>query len=295
MRSPNDEDTALEREIADIRERIVAQANAAREEGWLHIPVPPEIAANGQLRVPRGAFEMWAVARCAGGHLAVPWTPIAPQGMKMRCDDQFHTDWMLGAGLSLDAIRAYSSNPHWRALTEAVENARFAVQEKLLKFRCSVLLPGDFIMRRVFVPKSPADLPEWGGYDETPPVALIPNAGSDYLDLAVRVFDMTGAVIAEEGGEMAHLVTALRPSGRGPLIRIPKARQKYPPGARLHVEPDNGTVSLADEFASAFANNPDPFRDGRRYLRTSEDDPVEPPQHDLLTPEDDLIEPSQDR
>jgi hypothetical protein len=251
----------------------------------MEFPVPTEMIASGMLRVPRGAFEMWAVARSGGGHLATPWKPIAPDGLKMSGDDRFHSDWLLGSGLKLDAMRSYGSNRHWEAFSDAAHNARWEIESRLLRFRCSVLLPGSWRRGIVFVPKSPSDFPP-PERREHPPVVLLPDAGPDYLDIALLALDAGGGVIVERGGEMAHLITVMRERGEGPILRVPDARLKYPPDAIVDLSCETGEVTLVSELFPQFANDPDPFGNGSRYIRKAEDDPlpVEPDNVGVVPP-----------
>jgi hypothetical protein len=272
MRDDDRTETEEAERLAYYRDLVVRQADAAGETGWMEIDVPASIASTGKLRVPRGAFEQWAVSRCGGGHLAEPWKSVSPPGMKQMGDDVFHSDWMLGAGLDLDAMRLSAPD---ESLRTAAYDAFYAIQRRLLNFRCAVLLTGPFVSGRVFVPESADDLPTPASGDDLPPVVLLPNAGPDYLEVALEALDFGGAVIVEQGGEMAHLVTVLREKHQGPIVRVPKARAKYPAGAPIQVIASEGKVTLADEAFSGFANNSDPFGDGRRYIRTPDDDPLE--------------------
>lgn len=259
-----------------IREEVVNQADAM-ENGWLEIPLPEEAKRGKSIMVPRGAFEMWAVARSGGGHLATPWHTVSPPGMKMMNDDPFHTDWMIGAGLPLNALDEDEHGDAAGFLKQAFYTARYAIEVRLLSFKCSVLLPGEFVDGIVVHADRPDAnlqtlLDDVGRYNE-PPILVIPNAGPDYFDLAVACFDYGGAVIVERGGSMAHLVTAFRDISSGPIVMVPDARKKYPVGAPLYVSTETGEANLHDAFMSRFASNPDPFGNGHRYIRKPEDDP----------------------
>jgi len=243
-------------DIGELRSRIVAQADGLGAEGWMEFDVPVAVRAGGRLRVPRGAFELWAVARSNGGHLAVPWTAVSPVGVKQGADDPYHTDWMLGAGLQPGDMRPGGTNPHHEALSAAAYSARAEVERRLLGFRCSVLLQGPRVKGRVHVPNDMQDYPEGLDEDGLPPVVVVKNAGPDWLEMALRTLAMGGAVIVERGGEMAHLITEIRPSGRGPVIRVEKARKLYPHGSVLDVVPAEGVVSLVEDerlYAAAVA------------------------------------------
>jgi hypothetical protein len=234
-------------EIEAIRARVMAQADALGERGWMDIAVPRAFRPSGILRVPRAPFELWAVARSNGDHLVSPWTPVSPPGLKVAGDDPYHSDWMIGAGLDPLDMRHDGNNPHHEALAAAAERANADVQKRLLGFDCAVLLQGPDIRGRVHIPADPSDLPEGLDEDGLPPVVIVKNAGPDWLEAAMRAFALGGAVIVERGGEMAHLVTALRPEGKGPIVRKEKAKTLYPDGSVLDVMPSIGRIALAED------------------------------------------------
>lgn len=260
-----------------VKEEIIKQANAMGENGWLRIDLPPEAKRGDHIMVPRGAFEMWAVARSGGGHLATPWKAVSWPGTKMMGDDQFHTDWMIGAGLELDCFDDYLDKSV-EAFRNAFFHAKFKIEEKLLNFRCSVLLQGPFVDGMVIHAEKPNEnllrlMNDANSYDEKP-ILIIPDARPEWIDLALEVFNRNGALIVEKGGSMAHLVSVFRDRNEGPIVLIPEARKKYPVGAMMFVQADSGSVKLHDTAFSRFANEPDPFGDGRHYVRKPEDEPL---------------------
>ncbi len=232
--------------IEALRKSVVAQADAAGPDGWMDIPVGKSVRAEGMLRVPRGAFERWAVRPTGGEHLAAPWKAISPRGIKQGADDPYHTDWMLGAGLDPRDMRHDGPDPvRTEALNHAAYGAKEEVERRLLGFDCSVLLAGPDVRGRVWHPRSPADAtPPWS---EEPPVAVLRDARPDWLPTVLAVIDRGGAVVVERGGEMAHLVTLLRGEGKGPLVRMPGALRLYPPDLVLDVSPGSGTITVADD------------------------------------------------
>lgn len=232
--------------IEALRASIVAQADAAGADGWMEIPVDRSVRGDGLLRVPRGAFERWAVRPTGGEHLAAQWRPISPRGIKSGADDPYHTDWLLGAGFGPRDMRHDGPDP---ALTAALNHAAFGgkaeVERRLLGFDCSVLLSGPDVRGRVWHPRSPADTtPPWS---EEPPIAVLRDARPDWLPTVLAVIDRGGAVVVERGGEMAHLVTLLRGEGKGPLVRMPGALRLYPADLVLDVSPGSGRITVADD------------------------------------------------
>jgi hypothetical protein len=232
-----------EEKIEAFRKAIIAQADAMGEAGWMTIKVSASIRADGLLRVPRAPFELWAVAQSGGSHLVSPWKPVSPVGVKQGADDPHHTDWMLGAGLGpLDMKQGTIA----QELTSAAYAARGDVERRLLKFDCSVLMQGHMVKGRVHIPQDPDDLPSVSN-DGLPPISVVKDAGPDWLFVALKTFQLGGAVIVERGGEMAHLVTELRASGGGAIIRKERARRLYPSGCLLTVDPSIGTITLEED------------------------------------------------
>ncbi len=234
---------ALDQLTSDIRR----QADEAGLDGWTEIPVPKVVSPSGTLRVPRGAFEHWATWRSGGEHLAKPWRRVSPQGVKQNSDDPLHTDWMLGAGLDPRSMREDLGVPgRAEALTQAAYAAYAAVERRLLGFDCSVLLAGPAVTGRCWHPAGPGDdVPPTDA--DGPPVAVLADARPDWLDLVARTFDAGGAVVVERGGGMAHLVTELRGSGKGPLVRMPKALRLYPEGSLVSVDAGRGRIEMKDD------------------------------------------------
>lgn len=230
--------------IETFRKAVIALADAAGEEGWITFAVPRTVSEDGRLRVPRAPFEHWAVDLAGGSHLAMPWKTVSPVGMKQGADDPNHTDWMLGAGLDPMAMKSNGGNPHWEELSQAVYRARAAMEKRLLDFDCSILLQGHTVEGRVHVPATADDYPQ--RVDDMPPVTVLKNAGSRWFEIALKTYDLGGAVIVENGGETAHLVTELRATA-GPMIRKENARKLFPAGSLVRVEPARGRVTLRED------------------------------------------------
>ncbi len=252
--------------IETFRKAIIAQADAMGGGGWMTIEVPTSIRAHGKLRVPRAPFELWAVALSGGSHLVASWKNVSPVGVKQGADDPNHTDWMLGAGLGPLDMKI---GPLAEGLSAAAYAARGEIERRLLAFECSVLLQGHPVTGRVHIPAARDDFPELSD-DGLPPISVVKNAGPDWLEMALKTFQLGGAVIVERGGEMAHLVTELRATGGGAIIRKEKARTLYPAGSLLRVDPGAGQLALQEDEVlvserAATAFNAAPL----------EDDPVE--------------------
>lgn len=234
-------------QIETLRQSIKTQADAMGGDGWLDIPVSTVVRPAGVLTVPRGAFEMWAVARSHGGHHSVGWKAVSKSGMKQGADDPYHTDWMLGAGLDLKDMHQSGGNPHWKILSAAAYSAKGEVEKRLLGFSCSILLAGPTIKGRVHIPASSKIVPDFTDEDGLPPILIVKNAGPAWLEAAAAALDAGGAVIVEVGGGVAHLITVLRATNKGPVIRMENARKLYPDGSVLVVSPDEGRLTLVED------------------------------------------------
>lgn len=206
-------------EIKGMRQVIIDQAG----DNWLEVSVD-----GNTLRIPQAPFENWCLWRGDGAHLAMPWKTVAPSGLKMGGDDPYHTDFMLGAGLELDAMADHNSPLH-----KALWDLRAKVQEEKLGFKCAVLCgTGVSPVLKVVHPKRNEECKP----DE---VAVIPNAGPSYVAAA----NTAGAVITEVGGAMAHLVTVSREKDVK-IVRVEGARKLYPEDMHLVVDCAAGDVHV---------------------------------------------------
>jgi hypothetical protein len=94
--------------LADIGEKVREQAG---EDVF-----PLELLDGRVVQVPRAPFMHWALSRLPEfpRDRLPPWTPVSHSGIKMQMDDPHHTDWVLGAGLTIE--EGYSENvtsPAW--------------------------------------------------------------------------------------------------------------------------------------------------------------------------------------
>lgn len=183
--------------------------------------------------VPTAPFENWSVWRTDGAHLAKPWTPVCPSGLKMMGDDPYHTDWITGAGLGLDWMSDLNG-PRHRAAWDARDDA----QERLLGFKVGVLCGEGRAEGKVVHVKKGQGLPEGC-------IGIIRNAGPDYVQAAYDAIKYGTALITENGGSMAHLVTVGRGEGLR-LVRVPDARKAFPEGVTVSVNCTRGEVTLQE-------------------------------------------------
>ena len=112
---------------------IVTQADGAGRDGWLTIEVPDEISRDGYLRVPRGAFEQWAVSKTDDGPLrALPWTPVSQVG-EPGVHNPFLADWLIGAGFAPADIQPGDRDPVMDAFRKSVLVTRATVEQEVMR------------------------------------------------------------------------------------------------------------------------------------------------------------------
>lgn len=202
---------AWSRELASLRERILAQAGDDLME----------MVVEGVTRkVPRAPFERWALDRTSLSQLAPAWEPVSPSGVKLPMDDRCHTDWLIGAGFDPSDGCAYKG-----ALNEVSSEAREAVQENYGSFECGVLVDGPRVVGVV-------------GKE----IAVLRDLHPDNIDVVLR----SRAVITQTGGQLAHLsmVAAERSI---PMLRVSDALLRFPPGTELAVDASKGAITVLRE------------------------------------------------
>lgn len=209
----------------DLFKKITEQAAG----DYITLVVPDDSYEPGpdkEYSIPRAPFENWCLWRTDGAHLAKPWIKVSPRGLKMMGDDPYHTDFLIGAGL------APNSMYYDKALESAVYDLRFKTIQDMLNFKCDILCGQGIVYGKVVHPKI-------GDTIEEGSIIVIPNAGPKYLELALQA----KAIITENGGAMAHLVTVLRGEEKV-IARMPEARKKYPEGSMVTIDTSKGTIDL---------------------------------------------------
>ena len=218
-----------EKQILEIGEKVRAQAG---DDTFVL-----ELKDGRKLTVPRAPFIRWSLCRTDQLAEAPRWVNVAPIGMKMQMDNQDHTDWVLGSGISLD--EAYSE-----CVNDAAWDAAFKFQEGARNAK----LPYPGI-------RAAMELLSNMRY----PAATIVDAGERVgvvgIDIAVfpdsqgsRASQLDGiiGVIVEKGGALAHF--AIVSKGRGvTVMRHSEACETFKDGTRVQLSPHAGRIVILEE------------------------------------------------
>lgn len=224
------QEEAAERHRAVVKERTAAimQRNSDMGYGVRHIDFGPE---HGVRAVPEGPLLRWAVdtLRIEQHVGMVEWRAVSPVGVKMINDNPNHTDWRTACGL-LDAD-----------ISSIEYDLAYDIQKELLGFEVHVLSQGrDSATGIVKICDSPDD------HVDGTTIAVIPNAGIDYFDLATRA----AAVVALRGGAMSHL--AVNGLAHGILVvRDPDALDNFTDGMAVSIDGLTGTIRPAYNFRAS--------------------------------------------
>jgi hypothetical protein len=234
-RKAQDHTKWVEREVIRIREEIQRRIGD-NPDAWMTI-----ISKKGQeFVVPKDPFYCWAMWRDKDFFPMMPkWDPISHQGVKMGDDDPYHTDWYVGAGL--DPLKAYRTfgvdDEDLDDMEAAFDRAKARVIQQFSKLRPK----GEFKAIPYFSQgnaKGVALRPRPGDTVPQGSIIVIPNLNTVWYPTAVNA----SVVLAANGGEMAHLVTELRPLGVS-VFYLPDALERIPEGVMVEVH-ENGLVLL---------------------------------------------------
>lgn len=212
--------------IAGLREKILEQAG----DDLIDLKIPgdtddpaddvfPREHRERVVKVPRAPFLHWLLRRLDKAHLAPPWTPVSPSGLKLQMDDECHTDWMIGAGLDLHADYWHGSNAH-----KAAFELGYDITTRIANVNAIPLSRGNGEVVHGIVGQS---------------IAVLADLRPSQADLVLA----SRAVVTEMGGELAHLAIVARESGI-PLMLVKNARELFPSGTYLRVDPNGDVASL---------------------------------------------------
>lgn len=179
---------------------------------------------SADLRIPRAPFVHWALDRTGAKHLAPPWRVISPSGMKLQLDDPFHTDWMIGAGLTLD----YDD----RELHDALLEFRFETARTFTDAECGLLVGGPYACAKAVHPTIGETVPLGS-------IVVLPDLRPQWLSSLIGA----AAVVAEKGGAGAHLAQIGR-ERHLPIVIVRDARTRYPAGTTISVDSETPCVRI---------------------------------------------------
>jgi phosphohistidine swiveling domain-containing protein len=162
---------------------------------------------------------------------AVPeWKTICPESLKMPNDSSMHSDWWIGAGLTVEDYNQRDRHPvDLAAWAYAMQFARDNDQN------CIKLAGSGRVSGAVVFPGPNEGVPAGS-------IAVVPSAGPAYeIALLSACKGGAGAVIAAVGGKLAHLAIVSREMGAR-LVVMEGAMQALKPGQIVTVDFDKGII-----------------------------------------------------
>lgn len=217
-------------EVGRARFKVQEYADADEEYGWhVYKYVDDDTAEELTLRAPKRALMAFALSRTRAWHLAPEYVAASDSGWKMYGDNPLHTDVWLGCGLPLNS----SAYDHESLLFNAFMAMMFEMQEELLGFPFTILASGanDVAYGTIVGPDHPTITKDH--------ILLVPTAGVEY-DLQGR---KAGAIICEQGGKLAHLVTVCRENQKT-IVRLEGAMTKLKRGMQVSINVLTGELSI---------------------------------------------------
>lgn len=192
-----------------------------------------ELKDGRRLDVPRAPFVRWALCRTDYRDSAPAWKNVARSGMKLSMDNPDHTDWVLGAGLTLDeAYNDIVNEAAWDAAARFQEEA----QEPYPGIRAALEMLRSTIHKAAVV----VDTGERTGVVGED-ILVLPDSHPD------RVHELEGVsgVVVEKGGKLAHF--AIVTQGRGiTVLRHAEACTLFQAGDRITLNPKTGRIIQED-------------------------------------------------
>ena len=204
-------------------------ADNDEEHGWLNVPFEGTV-----YKFPKRALIWYVFGRMTAIRDLLPeYEPFSYSGMKLTNDDRYHTDMILGAGLT-DSYH------------DSIDEARRLIKEeykKIFTFDFTVLADGrsykePYIPLMVYdhSPLKQGVISNINIHSQTEAsyqkrCIVIPKASIDY-DLAAVNADV---IITEQGGPLAHLAIVSREQGKL-LIRIDNAVKQFPKFSKLMID-----------------------------------------------------------
>lgn len=189
-----------------------------------------------EVSVPTLPLTIWALDRVSECEKAKElYKPVSSIGMKTRNDDPYHTDWAIGAGLSLEYREV-------RKFEDAAYKWGFQRQVECLDVEHHILSRAGVVSGRVF-----HGTPDNAGEVESGDILILPKGSQDYHVHAIKACgEGKGGVICEQGSQVVHLVKVSREMKYG-ILRIEKALSMYPHGTYIQMDTNKGTVRFLSD------------------------------------------------
>jgi hypothetical protein len=233
-----EEDARYRAERKSHDEKVEQMRTAVREQtalkgGYLELaiqgPKGERYAPRPMLEVPRNPFLLWALRGFdfeANGKERPAWTPICPMGWKLPLDDRNHSDWVLGAGLDIDATYGADVEAFERLVQSSAYEERARLVQEWTGSDFVVLARGShkYLCANVVVAVPHRRVPAGS-------IALAATAGPEY-QLAMESANCEdtqgnrGVLICATGGKLAHLAIVGR-EFKCTVLMVPNAVERF--------------------------------------------------------------------
>lgn len=182
----------------------------------------------GEVNIPEYPFRCWALRRTKLCDTILDWKTVCPMGMKATVDDPYHSDWMVGAGIDLQAYNDKDFNAKCFDMMHEF-------QENELGFDITILVNGGGVKEVTGVCVHPKANEEVKSHQ----IAIVPNASVRYYNAARTAL----AVVVANGGAMSHLaVTGLEEKFL--IVMENGAKKKFTPGLTLNINAETGRIEI---------------------------------------------------
>lgn len=198
--------------------------------GWLELKDNND---NVLAKIPKLPFLYWALERADRADKLPQYSPVSSIGLKTSNDDRYHSDWMIGGGLSLMDDYGHNSKIQ-NSASKAAQN----IQINELDFESMVLSKGNIVTGPVkYCTKDNASDINNGD------IIIIPNGKADYQLHVQKAFNGGGGVITLMPNRVAHLVKVSKEMGITMMLKT-DALEEIPEGSIVTLNPNNGTIKL---------------------------------------------------
>lgn len=223
-----------------LMESIKEYADNDKQYGWKTL-----VDEEGRtLKVPGRAFLHYALNHSLTQDTEVStfevrqqlpeYKAISTSGLKMLSDNPYHTDCWLGAGMDIDTAYDHDAWQYQLFLHSA-----FDFQRKYLNYDFH-LLSRDGLSEFKGITCTPSN------YEKVPEgqrILVLPHLGVEFEQVALKC----DAIIAEQGGPMAHLVIVGKELKKGfPIMRVENACVKFLISLPIKIDLINGKIDAQD-------------------------------------------------